>query len=482
MPSNATMPRHEVSPVPAGQPSPSPLLSRLRQPPGVRLRRVRAELPGHARFCLQCGQAVATFTAARTGYPRPETYTPRHLAEKILTSKAALEGERKQVTVLFADLKGSMELLRGPRPGRGAEDHRSGPRADDGSRPPLRGHRQPGAWATASWRSSARRSLTRTTPTRACYAALRMQNAVAQYTEDIRKRHGVDVQIRVGLNSGDVVVRSIGSDLHMDYTAVGQTTHLAARMEQLARPGTTLITESTLRGPRVRPSEAARAHADQGSGRARARLRGRGRRRRPARACRPRWRGGSPASSVATRRSISSARRSSRPAAGGARSWRWWASPASASRACSTSSSTRIGPRAGSCSSRARSRTARRRRGCPRPTCLKSYFKIAEHDDVRAVRAKVTGNVLTLDEGLKDSVPPLLWVLDALPKDHELMGLEPAVRRARTLEAVKRVLLREAARSRWSWFSRISTGSTPRPRGCWMPSSRACRPRPSCSR
>src|SRR5688572_16413895 len=69
-----------------------------------------AELPGTARFCLQCGQAVATFTAAERA-AAPETYTPRHLAEKILTSKAALEGERKHVTVLFADLKGSMELL-----------------------------------------------------------------------------------------------------------------------------------------------------------------------------------------------------------------------------------------------------------------------------------------------------------------------------------------------------------------------------------
>ena len=68
-----------------------------------------AELPGGARFCLQCGHAVAAGTSVRS--PAPETYTPKHLAEKILTSKAALEGERKQVTVLFADLKGSMELL-----------------------------------------------------------------------------------------------------------------------------------------------------------------------------------------------------------------------------------------------------------------------------------------------------------------------------------------------------------------------------------
>ena len=72
---------------------------------------------------------------------------------------------------------------------------------------------------------------------RACYAALRMQEAITRYAETVRRTHGVQVQIRVGLNSGEVVVRAIGSDLRMDYTAVGQTTHLAARMEQLATPG-----------------------------------------------------------------------------------------------------------------------------------------------------------------------------------------------------------------------------------------------------
>mgnify|MGYP006176038141 CR=1 FL=1 len=72
---------------------------------------------------------------------------------------------------------------------------------------------------------------------RACYAALRMQEQVGRYGDEMQRSHGVPIQIRVGLNSGDVVVRAIGSDLHMDYTAVGQTTHLAARMEQLATPG-----------------------------------------------------------------------------------------------------------------------------------------------------------------------------------------------------------------------------------------------------
>ena len=81
---------------------------------------------------------------------------------------------------------------------------------------------------------------------RACYAALDMQAAIRRYAEEVWHAHGVRPQIRVGLNSGEVVVRAIGSDLHMDYSAVGQTTHLAARMEQLATPGTVLLTADTL--------------------------------------------------------------------------------------------------------------------------------------------------------------------------------------------------------------------------------------------
>jgi class 3 adenylate cyclase len=82
---------------------------------------------------------------------------------------------------------------------------------------------------------------------RACYAALRMQRSINLYAEELQRGGGTPVQIRVGLNSGEVVVRAIGSDLHMDYTAVGQTTHLAARMEQMARPGSVLVTGDTLK-------------------------------------------------------------------------------------------------------------------------------------------------------------------------------------------------------------------------------------------
>src|SRR5205809_4793363 len=81
----------------------------------------------------------------------------------------------------------------------------------------------------------------------ASYAALAMQAAIRRYSEEVRRGHGITVHIRVGLNSGVVVVRAIGNDLHMDYSAIGQTTHLAARMEQLATPGSILLTAETLR-------------------------------------------------------------------------------------------------------------------------------------------------------------------------------------------------------------------------------------------
>src|SRR5206468_8518724 len=81
---------------------------------------------------------------------------------------------------------------------------------------------------------------------RACYAALAMQAAVHQYAAEVQRSHGVPLQMRVGLNAGEVVVRAIGNDLHMDYSAIGQTTHLAARMEQMAMPGSCLVTPAIL--------------------------------------------------------------------------------------------------------------------------------------------------------------------------------------------------------------------------------------------
>src|SRR5262249_3474107 len=169
--------------------------------------------------CGGCGARLGAPPPAQTRAVTPDTYTPKHLAEKILTSKSSLEGERKQVTVLFADLKGSMELLahRDPEEARKLLDpvvermmeavhHYEGTATQvlgDGIMAlfgaPV-AHEDPAV--------------------RACYAALRMQRRVNLYADEIQRQGGTPVQIRVGVNSGEVVVRSIGSDLRMDYTAV----------------------------------------------------------------------------------------------------------------------------------------------------------------------------------------------------------------------------------------------------------------------
>src|SRR5215470_10082347 len=205
--------------------------------------RCATTLPTDASFCLECGQPVGAPAAPR--HVSPEAYTPKHLAEKILTSRSALEGERKHVTVLFADLKGSMELLadRDPEEARRildavVEQMMEAVHHFEGTVNQVMGDGIMALFgAPIAHEDHA---------ARACYAALRMQESVKRYAEEARHSHGVNIQIRVGLNSGEVVVRAIGSDLRMDYTAVGQSTHLAARMEQLAAPGTIVVTPSTL--------------------------------------------------------------------------------------------------------------------------------------------------------------------------------------------------------------------------------------------
>ena len=264
----------------------------------------------------------------------PLTYTPPYLAEKILTSRSALEGERKQVTVLFADLKGSMELLadRDPEEARQLLDPVLERMMEAVHRYEGTVNQVMGDGIMALFGAPLAHE---DHAVRACYAALRMQDAVRRYSEELRRAQGVEVQIRVGLNSGDVVVRSIGSDLRMDYTAVGQTTHLAARMEQLAAPGSIRLTAETLHLAegfvQVTPlgpvpikglGEPVEVFELVGAGAARTRLEAAARR-------------GSRASSVGTRSWSSSATPSTGPAWGTVRWSPWSGSRAWASRASS---------------------------------------------------------------------------------------------------------------------------------------------------
>jgi hypothetical protein len=150
----------------------------------------------------------------------PLAYTPPYLAEKILTSKSTLEGERKQVTVLFADLKGSTELIEGldPEEARTLLDPALHVMMDAVHRYEGTVNQVLGDGIMALFGAPVAHE---DHAVRACYAALAMQAAMRRYAEEVRRSHGLEMQARVGLNSGEVVVRSIGNDLHMDYSAVG---------------------------------------------------------------------------------------------------------------------------------------------------------------------------------------------------------------------------------------------------------------------
>jgi predicted ATPase/class 3 adenylate cyclase len=214
-----------------------------------------AEVPPGFKFCGQCGARLgpadpAPVTAAAPKAPAPATaapasaYTPKHLAEKILRSRSALEGERRQVTVLFADVAGFTSLAEKLDP---EEVHK----VINGCFELITGevHRFEGTinqytgdgvmalfGAPIAHEDSARRAV---------HAALGIQRALRDYSARLREERGLALAMRIGLNTGSVVVGRIGDDLRMDYTAVGDTTNLAARMQQSARPGSVVVTEAT---------------------------------------------------------------------------------------------------------------------------------------------------------------------------------------------------------------------------------------------
>ena len=207
-----------------------------------------------AKFCDECGRAVTSAIAApaAAGPPlaraaaAPAGYTPKHLADKILTSRSAVEGERKQVTVVFVDCVGSTALSTTLDP----EDLHA---ILDGYFQNLLDavHRYEGTvnqftgdgimalfGAPISHEDHAVRGVA---------AALAMQHAVREYTATLRRERGLELAVRIGLNTGPVVVGKIGDDLRMDYTAQGETVNLAARLQQAATPGGVLISEATMR-------------------------------------------------------------------------------------------------------------------------------------------------------------------------------------------------------------------------------------------
>jgi class 3 adenylate cyclase/tetratricopeptide (TPR) repeat protein len=373
----------------------------------------------------------------------PLAYTPPHLTDKILAARPALEGERKQVTVLFADLKDSTELIRGldPEAAQQLLDPAIHRMMDAVHRFEGTVNQVLGDGIMAMFGAPIAHE---DHALRACYAALAMQAAMRPYTEEVRRTRGLELRMRVGLNAGEVVVRTIGNDLHMDYSAVGETTVLAARMEQLATPGSIRLTAATLRlveglvqvtalgpVPVKGLDEPVEVFELVGASGLRRRLQAAA-----ARGLTP-FVGRQP-ELEALHQALARAQTSHGQVvalvgeAGVGKSrlvyecvhshhsqgWRVLES-ASVSYGKATPY-------------------------FPVIDLLKRYCHIDDGDEVRTIRAKVTGQVLTLDETLQETLPALLALLDAVPDDSPFVHLDPPQRRQRTLDGLKRVLLRES--------------------------------------
>ncbi len=194
-----------------------------------------------AKFCRKCRTSL---NGAATAVPEPRAHIGKHLADKILGSRAALEGERKLVTVLFADVKSSMELAEQLDPEQWSAIMKrffailsEGVERFEGYVDKFTGDGIMALFgAPIAHEDHARR---------ACYAALHLQDTIRSYATELRLHHGLNFSARIGLNSGEVIVGKIGDDLRMDYTAQGHTVGLAARMEQIAEPGKIYLTAHT---------------------------------------------------------------------------------------------------------------------------------------------------------------------------------------------------------------------------------------------
>jgi adenylate cyclase len=203
-----------------------------------------APVPSEARPADAATRAAAGESRALAADRTPRDYTPKHLADKILQSKSALEGERKQVTVLFADIKGSMELSRQLDPeawhqilDRFFSILSEGVHRFEGTVNQYTGDGIMALFgAPIAHEDHAQR---------ACYAALRLREEISRYVTEVKRDHGIGFSTRMGLHSGDVVVGKIGDDLRMDYTAQGHSVGLAQRMESLASPDTCYMTGTT---------------------------------------------------------------------------------------------------------------------------------------------------------------------------------------------------------------------------------------------
>jgi class 3 adenylate cyclase/tetratricopeptide (TPR) repeat protein len=394
-----------------------------------------------AKFCSQCGHGINA-APGNTRYSSPRNYTPQHLVDKILTTRAALEGERKQVTVLFADIKGSMEVIAD----RDLEDAQKLLHAVvermieavnryEGTVNSVLGDGIMALFgAPLAHEDHA---------VRACYAALRMQESIARYSDEIQSTHGVPIIVRVGVNSGELVISAIGNDLHMEYTVVGQTVHLASRMEQMAKPGSVITTANTHRlaegyiamkslgpVPVKGLAEPVEIFEVTGGGSARTRLQAAAERgltqfvgrdvelQQLRRAQQLAGQGHGQIVAIVGQAGVGKSRLMHE----------FVHSDQTSGWLFLISNSTSYGHATPY---------------LPIVELLRSYFKIDGQEDIQSVREKVSGKILTLNPSLHDAILPVLDLLNALDDDHPFRSLDPQQHRQSTYQAITRLLLSE---------------------------------------
>jgi class 3 adenylate cyclase len=413
-----------------------------------------ATVPPDAAFCGACGQNLAADAPADApieapaaasvfAAENPRSYTPAHLAERILSSRAVLEGERKQVTVLFADICGSLEMIEGTDPEHAQQilDTAVQVMMDAVHRYEGTVNKVLGDGIMALFGAPIAHE---DHAIRAAFAALTLQREMQSVATEVRRKHGVEVRARVGFHSGEVVVRTIGNDLSMDYDAIGPTVHLASRMEQLAAPGTVRLTADTLRlaegfievlalGPvPVKGIEAPiEVYELTGTGPARTRLqvaaarglsRFVGRKAEMERLAEALSRAGDGKGQIAAV--------VGEPGVGKSRLFYEFVRSRHAAAWLTLESASVSWGKADPWH--------------PIVELLKAYFDIDGEEDPRRIAERVAGKLVMLDEALKPMLPPLFALLGVPVEDAQWHALGEAERRDRSLDAVKGLLLRES--------------------------------------
>ncbi len=400
-----------------------------------------------AKFCGKCGESLTVFdpsgVAASSEFQPPETYIPQHLAKKILDNKAALEGERKQVTVMFADLKGSTALIADRDP----------EEADRLLKPIIQCMME----AVHRYEGTVTRVMGdgimalfgapighEDHALRACYSALAAHESMGKLIKEFRREYGINPQIRVGLNSGQVVVRNIGNDLYMEYTAMGETAHLAARMEELATSGGTLLTEHTFRhvegfvkltdlGPVPIKGITNPVHVYELLGVSPFRTRMQV----------AQQRGLTPF--VGRAQELEVLAHAMDQAGNGLGQIVGVSGEAGVGKTRLFYEFTRNSPIQDWLLIETDSISYGKATAyLPVIGLLKTYCHIEDGDDDRTIHEKVSGKLVTLDEKLMPILPALLSLLDVPIDDPEWLRIDPPQRRERTLDAIKRLLLRES--------------------------------------